>query len=150
MAVVVCPQEWAVGLMFKAIAFGLGVGAGIQAWRNFPPDGPVTASSLALVFAVGILCAFFGGLWSSRGRGGAHAMASASAEAVASAVNSNTVQLAVVMPGAGARASGVSLPSDQAPWMVGASERPQITLDDLDGLDPAELFETDSTPEAAT
>lgn len=129
--------------MLKFLALGLGVGAGVQAWRNFPPDGPVTPDALAFVFGAGLLVAFLGGLWFSRGRG-AYASASATAVATAEAVasNTNTVNLAVVVPGRGAGA-GVSLPADRLPWMVDAVPVAEISADDLDGFDFAEL----TTPE---
>ena len=130
--------------MFKFLALGLGVGAGVQAWRQFPPDGPVTPHAVALVFCVGLLSAFLGGLWFSRGKRGAYASASASAVSIAEAVasNTNTVNLAVVVPGRGA-AAGVALPADRLPWMVDAAPVAEISADDLDGLDFSELM----TPE---
>lgn len=137
--------------MLKFFAFGAGTGAGIQAWRNFPADGPVTAAPLAVVFALGIVGAFLGGLWLHRGRGhSASAFASAHASAEASSVSSanQSIQLAVILPGSGAGATAAGrIPSEAAPWLTGA-DRLQVTADDLDGIDLSELV-PDSTPEAA-
>jgi len=126
--------------VFKFLALGLGVGVGVQSWRNFPADGPLSPDSAAFVCIVGLVLAYLAGRW--RGRGGAYASASASAVAVAESVASasNTVNLAVVV-GEGARPSGVSQPSESAPWFVqGAPERRQVTADELDGMDVAELL----------
>lgn len=107
--------------MWSAIAFGLAIGAGVQATRNLPPDGPVTANGAALVLVVAVVCAYVGGRWRGRGRGGAVAVASAEATAVASAANH--VNFAVFTTGQGAGASravdgGVVLyPSESAPWL---------------------------------
>lgn len=135
--------------MLKLLAFGAGTGAGFQAWRNFPPDGPVTGDSLALVFGLGIVAAFLGGLWRGRGRSSSTAFASASANAAAAseATATQTVNLAVVVPGAGARAAGVSHPGEGVPWL--GTERPPVaSLDDLDGQDIGELLEVHSQEEA--
>jgi hypothetical protein len=69
--------------MLRLIAFALGVGASIQAFRNLPPDGLVTYDSAAVVFVVGMLCAFAGGFF--MGRPWRSACATASATAVAAA-----------------------------------------------------------------
>lgn len=126
--------------MFKALAFGLGVGAAIQAWRNWPATALVTADSLAFVFCLGLVAAYLGGRWSSRGSGGATAVAVASAEAASTSVASNNVNVAFVMPGhgAGSASSGVTVPTDSAPW-IASSTRPQLTSNDLEGFDPDEL-----------
>ena len=127
--------------MFKFLALGLGVGVGVQSWRNFPADGPLSPDSAAFVFIVGLVFAYLAGRW--RGRGGAYASASASAVAVAESVASasNSLNLSLVMLGEGARPSGVSQPSESAPWFVqGAPERRQVTADELDGMDVAELL----------
>lgn len=127
--------------MLNGIAFGLAVGAGIQAWRAWPAGQTVTADGMFLVFVIGLLCAYLGGRWHGTGRG-AFAMATATATATAQANNVNTVQLAVLVPGAsGARPEGMGVPSESAPWMVGATERHQLDVDDIDGMDLAELFD---------
>lgn len=110
----------------RLLAFGLVVGAGVQAWRNFPPDGPYSANSAVLVMVFGMVAAFLAGYrW---GRPSAHASASAyaaaTADATSNATAANTVNLAVVVPGsAGATHQGASLhPSEAAPWLAqGAS-----------------------------
>lgn len=125
--------------MLKALAAGLGIGAGIQAFRAWPPDGPVTMDAAAIVFAVGLIAAYLGGRWHGRGHATAVAVASAEATATAAAVQSVNIVLA------DRPAPPVRVPSDTAPWLAG--ERPQITADDLDGLDVAEIIE--QAPETA-
>jgi len=130
--------------MLRAIAFGLAVGAGVQAWRNFPPDGPVTASSGILVSILGVLFAFLGGLWASRGRSSATATAVASAEATATANAAQTVNVAVFTTGQGAGAAssapvGVRLPADDAAWF--GEQRPQLEAGQLDGMDLRDLYD---------
>lgn len=124
--------------MLAVIAFGLAAGAALQAWRNFPPDGPMQSESLALLFVVGVVCAYLGGR--SRRPSTQVAIAQAAAFAEAKAENTNTVNLAVVLPGGGARPHGVVVPDmDDMPWMVG--ERPQLDAGQLDGMDLAEFAE---------
>lgn len=120
----------------RAVAFGLAVGAGIQAWRQWPADGPVTATAVFVVFVVGLVCAFLGGLWGGRGRAAsatAVAVASADATAVASG-GAATVNLYVASPAAEpVRPVGVQVPSESVAWLEGP--RPSIEADDLDGFD---------------
>jgi hypothetical protein len=125
--------------MLKAIAFGLAVGAGVQAWRAFPPSSPVTGDSVALVFVVGVVCAFLGGLWHGRGRHNVSAHAHAEAHAIAA----NQVNLAVVVPGAGAGASvsPYAVPTDAAPWIASSSTVPALDGDQLEGFDLSEILE---------
>lgn len=129
--------------MLKALAFGLGVGAGVQAWRNWPSTSLVTADAMAVVFVVGLLSAYFAGRF--RGRG--NVSATATATAVAEAVATNTVNLAVVVPGggAGAAASPFSVPSDAAPWIASTTTTPQLTGDQLEGMDLDELLDERDT-----
>lgn len=127
--------------MLKAIAFGLATGAGIQAWRAWPAQHPVTGDSLAVVFIVGVICAYLGGRWHGR-HGGAVAVAHAEAHATASAVNS--VNVAVVMPGGGAGAvpGGFRVPTAGAvPWLDSTSTTPQLTADVLEGLDLSDVVQ---------
>lgn len=126
--------------MLRLIALGLAFGAGFQAWRNFPADGPLTADSAALVFGVGVLCAFFGGYFLTRRGGGASATAVATAVATsdATAQATNSINL-VVMTGQGAGASpGVSVPDPvSVSWYC---DRPALpTIDDLDGFDMSDF-----------
>jgi hypothetical protein len=133
----------------RLLALGLGFGAAFQAWRNYPPDGPTSGDMLAVVFVAGLVAAFLGGLWF--GRGGrttavAVATAEAHAAATAGAAAHNQVQVINVLPrdaaeqaGAG---TGIRVPSDSAPWI---SSRPSLQLDQLDGMDVAELLEDAST-----
>lgn len=116
----------------KFLAFGLGVGAAIQAWRNFPADGPVSADMAIMVAIAGILLAYFGG--KSR-RPSAVAIAQAAAHAEATASANNSVNVAIVMPGQGAgQSQGVVVPDfETVSWSAG--EKHQVTADDLDGLD---------------
>lgn len=125
--------------MLQLLAFGLAVGVGVQAWRNVPADGPASYDAAALVFFVAVLCAYLGGRWDGRGRG-ARASAYASAEATATATAQQQVNVAVVVPGAGARPS-FGLPSETAPWLLEAQERHELTSDQLDGLEVAEILE---------
>lgn len=119
----------------KFLAFGLGIGAGIQAWRNFPADGPVAPDMAIVISIAGILLAYFGG--KSR-RPSAVAVAQAHAHAEATASAQNVVNLAITVPGQGAgNSAGVVVPDFEAvSWMGG--ERHQVTADDLDGLDLAD------------
>lgn len=133
--------------MLKAIAFGLAIGAGIQALRAWPTSEPATPSAMALVLIVGVLCAFFGGKWAGRGKG-AVAVASAHAEATAVAANQVNLLLNVGGPeGAGGR----HVRLDEAPWFRGVEARPD--LDELaaamDGIDLAELLDEREVPEDA-
>lgn len=127
--------------MLKAIAFGICAGASIQAWRNWPADGPTSVRSGVLVLLVGIVAAYLAGRWHGR-RLPAYAFASASATATASAVAQQSVNVAVVVPGNGAGASHAgSWAAHPAtlPWM--GTERAAISADDLDGFDLADLRE---------
>lgn len=130
--------------MFKALAFGLGVGAAVQAFRNFPPDGPMQADSVAVVFLAGMVAAFFGGI--SRRSVSATAVAAASAEASASAAATNTVNVAVVIPGRGAT-SGVTVPGEAGVSWQG-ERRAVASVDDLDGADLSELLDLHPDSEA--
>lgn len=132
----------------QALAFGLGCGAAIQAWRAFPESAPVTGDAVAVVFCAGLVVAFLGGLWHGRGNRGAHATATASASAVAASSAVNTVQVAVVVPGQGAASQGVGVPTSSAPWLLGVEDRREITADDVEGMDLSELFETPEPEEA--
>lgn len=129
--------------MFKLLAVGIGLGAGLQAWRNYPPDGPVAGDMVALVACVGMLAAYLGGRWHGRGHSAtavAVASAEASAEATAAASNRVQVNLFTAAPGGGARPAGVMVPADAgAPWIEGP--RSELALDDLDGADLSELVE---------
>ncbi|MGY2704855.1 hypothetical protein [Nocardioides sp. HB32] len=125
----------------KLIAFGLCVGAGVQAWRNFPADGPVTIGPAVLVMCLAVLAAYLVGR-GVRGVGSsatAVAVASASAESTSVAGASSTVNLAVVIPGQGAASApmGVQIPSESAPWLGGSKPVPELA--DLDGYDLSEL-----------
>jgi len=123
--------------VLRAIAFGLATGAGIQAFRNFPADGPVSMRSAALVLVVGVVFAFLGGLWGGRGRGPVTAVAVAQAEATATATNN--VQVAVVLPGGRRAGEGVRVPDPASvTWIEG--ERRQVEASELDGIDLSELL----------
>lgn len=127
--------------MLRAIAFGAACGAGIQAWRAWPADGPVSAAPAAVLFAVAVVCAYLGGRWRSRGRVSATAVAHAVASSSADAVASNTVNVAVVLPGAGTAGAGSGLYElEQAPWFGG--QRAAITSDDLDGMSLEDVMDT--------
>lgn len=130
--------------MFKAIAFGLSVGAGVQAWRNWPPDGPVTPNAGIVVLLAAVVAAYLAGRWAGRGHGGASAVASARAEASAAAVAAPVQVVNVVLErdfrDTAARyetAGGVSVPSDSAPWLVGARTAVDESL--LEGADLRDL-----------
>lgn len=131
--------------MLKLIAFGLCVGAGVQAWRQWPADGPVTVEAGVLVMIVAVAAAFLGGLWWGRVRSSswasayAEARATARSESKATAQQSQTVNLVVVeKAGAGsARDGGVRTPDELTPWMGGA--RREVSADELDGMDLSEL-----------
>jgi hypothetical protein len=121
----------------KVLAFGLGLGAGIQAFRAWPPDAPVGMESAVVCFIVGLIAAYVAG----RARRPAGGIAVATAEATATA--SNTVQLAVVVPGQGAGQvgahGGISVPTESAPWLGAVHSAP--SLDQLDGADMRDVME---------
>jgi hypothetical protein len=126
--------------VLRAIAFGLAVGAAIQAFRQWPADGPVTVDAAVAVFLVGLLAAYFGG----RARRGSAATATATAvsisEANANAQAHQSVQVAVVLPGAGASPHGIAVPGEgeHAPlWW--STPRGHLEVDQLDGMDAADL-----------
>lgn len=128
--------------MLTGLAFGLGVGAAIQAWRNWPATANVTADSLALVFCLGMIAAYFAGR--ARGRGTSSATASATAVAGSSSVASNSVNVAVVVPGAGAGSHAAhAFPTDTAPWLTGTT-RLELDSDSLEGMDLSEFVERDT------
>ena len=138
--------------MLKALSFGLGLGAGVQAWRNWPATALVSGDALAVVFCVGLVAAYFAGRWSSRHRGAsATAVAVSSSESSAAAVSSASqhVNVAFVLPGAGAgqHAGGVAIPSESAPWIGSSSTAPALTSDHLEGFDLADIL--DSHPDRA-
>lgn len=122
--------------MLRALAFGFGVGAAVQGFRQWPADGPVTMSSAVVVFLLGLVVAYFGGARRRGGGASAVAVAAAAAEANASAVQS--VTLVVQQPG-NAAVGGIRVPDETVAWFGG--ERAAITADDLDGLDIAEVIE---------
>lgn len=126
--------------MLKALAFGLGVGAGVQAWRNWPANSLVTADSLAVVFCVGLVAAYFAGRARSRGHVSASATATAAAvsTSAAQATNSLNVFIAPGM-GAGSTPTVVSVPTEDAPWMTAPDTTPQLTVDQLEGMDLEDL-----------
>lgn len=129
--------------MLKFLSLGLGVGAAIQAFRNFPPDGPLTPDMAYLLFGIGLLSAYYGGKWRGRGRYNlATATASAAARSDAAATASNQVNVAVIVPGQGAGSRGVTVPSESAQWFDG--QRAQITSDELDGMTASDLGIEDS------
>lgn len=130
--------------MLRALAFGLAVGAGVQAWRQWPPDGPTAASSGIVVMVAGIVMAYLAGRWHGRGNGGASATATAIATANAASVG-NTVQVYVAAPGGGVQpvtsVVGVaSVPSADAPWMTSEAVA-ELDVSTLEGMDLAELLE---------
>lgn len=129
--------------MWSAVAFGLAVGAGVQAWRNFPADGPLTAHAAMIAAVVGTVAAYLGGR-AMRGRGHVSASASAYAAARAEAQSSSTatqqVNVAVVLPGQPSASSSVGAAHlDALPW-VGAARPLQGEVDQLlEGYDLSEL-----------
>lgn len=131
--------------MLRVIAFGLAAGAAIQAWRNFPPDGPLTSNSLAVAFIVGLVAAFLSGWFMGRPwrAANATAVASAVAEARAAAASQSNASVQVLINNArdqaGAEAQGgVRVPEPGAvSWMA---ERPLIaSVEDVDGMDLSDL-----------
>jgi hypothetical protein len=135
--------------MLKAIAFGICCGAGFQAWRDYPPGGPLTGDALAWVLVLAVLAAFGAGLWHSRGRGSV-SVASATAVASASAESSsvgNTVNIAVLSSDP-ARPAGVAFPTEAVEWFGGGARR-QVTADELDGADLRDFIEEVPETEAA-
>lgn len=127
--------------MLKLLAFGIGAGMAVQALRNWPPDGPLTQNSVAVIALIGLVAAYLGGRWAGRGNG-AHASATAVAVAAAQAeASGNTVNLFVAaQSGSGAAPVGMSYPDEAAPWI--GQHRRELSLDELDGADLDELLET--------
>jgi hypothetical protein len=129
--------------VIRVIVFGVAAGAGFQAWRHYPSEGPSSQEGLFVVLVGAVVLAFLVGLGIRRARGPV-AIAQAAAYAQASAVSSgNTVNLAVVVPGQGAAPVGVAVPDESMPWFQG--QRTQLSLDQLEGLDVAELLEESSS-----
>ncbi len=130
--------------MGRALIFGLGVGAGIQAWRHWPADGPTTTSGVYFLFLVGMLTAYFSGRWHGRGRP-AFVQAVASARATAMAEAHQNVNVAVVVPGQGpaqrAAVMGARVPEGVS-WL--GSERLEISENDFDGMDVSEFMERET------
>lgn len=128
--------------MLRVVAFGLCVGVGVQALRAWPASAPVSGSAIALVMCIAAVAAYLAGRFHGR-PGGAAAVAAAEASAAAEATAQQSVQVFVgtspVSSGAGVR-----IPSDHAPWIEGG-QRPELTLDHLDGLAVEELLEEDMT-----
>lgn len=120
--------------------FGVCAGAGLQAWRNYPPEGPGSAEGLWVVLLGAVLLAYLAGRGVRARRGPvAVAQAAAFASAKADSASSSTVNVAFVMPGAGARPVGVAVPDDSMPWFEG--QRAQLSVDQLDGQELSELVE---------
>ena len=130
--------------MLKAIAFGICTGAGIQAWRHWPSDGPVTSSGAYFVLLLAVVSAYLGGRWHGRGAP-AFASASAHARATATAQATQSVQVAVVVPGSGAAAMGSRIPNESVEWFGGS--RFELQDDQFDGMDISELVEREAEPE---
>lgn len=130
--------------MTRALALGLGIGAAIQAFRQWPADGPVSLTPAAGVFIVGLLCAYFGG----RRGGGASAVAVASASAEASG---NVLNVQLFSPSAAAQREpsvfDVRVPEPESvSWLSSrtqASIEPDMLLDgaDLEDLGLREINE---------
>lgn len=110
------------------LALGIGLGAGFQAMRQYPANGPVAPEVLYVVLLVGMIAAYFGGRYRGRGRG---ATATATATATAAAAATNTVNVAVFT--AEKPESAVRVPAESAPWL--SDRRQEITADVLEGLD---------------
>lgn len=124
--------------MLRAVAFGLAVGASVQAWRQWPPDGPVTADAAMVVFLFGLLAAYLGGLWGGRGRGGARATATATASAEATAAAFGNAVNVAVFTADPARPTAFRVPDESVSWIEG--QRRQLEADELDGLDLFDLY----------
>lgn len=116
--------------------FGIFAGAGFQSWRQYPPDGPVTASSLLLIAVVAALVAYLVGRRSARG-----VTATATAVATSTATAANTVQLAIINTDRGGserQADVVQFPSEAAAWFASTTTSPAL---EVDGLELSELVE---------
>lgn len=138
--------------MFYALAFGIGAGIALQAWRNFPADGPVSPNMAAVVAVVLGVAGYLAGRL-RRGRGGtatatATAVSSSESTATAGVVNHVNVQLLQVGGAVAAAPAALSVPSGDLPWVVG--ERPQLTADQLDGIELEALMpEVTGEPQAS-
>jgi hypothetical protein len=132
----------------KPILFGFAAGAAIQAWRQFPPDGPLQPDSAVVIFLAGLVLAYCVGRFRGRGASAsasATAIASASADATSVASNQTHVQVAFFTGGQGAgqqpalsagAVPGVVVP-DEVAWRGPA--RPALSADELDGADLSDL-----------
>lgn len=127
--------------MIKAVCFGIGAGAGIQLWRQWPPDGPGSARAVIVGSILVAVLAYVAGRL--RRGGNATATAVAVANATSHATAQQTVQIAVVTPGNGARPYAMRVPTEQAPWLGGLHRA--TTPDELDGQDVGELMESRDT-----
>lgn len=127
--------------MLRTILFGLCAGSALQAWRQFPPDGPLTADSALWLALSAVVIALGVGWGLGRGhRGGATAVASAHSEATAAALG-NQVHVNVFSRDLeGARPVGLTVP-DSPSWR---GEAPVLSSDQVaellsEGADLAEL-----------
>jgi hypothetical protein len=131
--------------MSGALALGLGVGAGVQAFRQWPPDGPLSTNAVTVLFIAGLLAAYFGG----RRRSGSTAVAVATATASSAAEASNVVNVQLFSPGAVPERSilDVRVPEPgTVAWLdapTAAALEPDVVLDgmSLEDLGYAELPE---------
>lgn len=121
--------------MFSALAFGLAVGASIQAWRSFPADGPLSPDAAIVLFVAGLALAYVGGRF-KRSRSSS-SVAVATATASSEVHTEQRVQVVVMPAGHGAAPAGLAVPADSVAWLEGP--RAQITADDLDGADLSDM-----------
>lgn len=129
----------------RGIAVALALGAGIQAFRQWPPSGPVSAWPAVVVMTVGIVLAYLAGKRGRQGAASATAVAMASAEA-----SGNVLNVQVFSPNAAVAAdpdpTRLRVPDVQTvEWLDHAQPAALEPLDVLDledvGLDLRDLQE---------
>lgn len=123
----------------KAILFGLAAGGAFQAWRNYPPDGLLTATSAFLLSLVGIVLAFLVGRSRRGGSATAVAVASAESTSAAAAQSAATVNVFNVQAGHGAAPANLSVPADELPWLADAPRT--LTARDLEVMDMGTILD---------
>ena len=108
--------------MLNYAALGLAAGAAVQAWRNYPADGPVQADLALWLFVAGIVVAYCAGRARRKPLTAAVAVAQADAHADAVASATQSVQVLLVNGDAGTRApAGAASGLEAAPWLVGGT-----------------------------
>ena len=129
--------------MIRLLAFGLAVGMGVQAWAQFPENGPVSVYPAMLIAFLGMVASYVGGRYrghvdpvSSWASARAEARASASASARQQQAQAVTINLAGVdRP----REHLTGVPDESVAWF--GSPRQLLTTDQVEGFDYSDFGE---------